>query len=540
MYQLQETKAAPLAVNEMAASAQMEAARAKIEAAFIVAMRRPRSIEMARQRITTTCKNPLFAKDALYQKPVGNKQFVVGPSIRMAEMALMSWGNIRCSSTVIYEDDLKRKVCIEVLDLETNAGYEKEITISKTREKKKGNLKDWDEIISKRKNSQDEETYLVRCTEGEMQMKVSAEESKVIRNSVLRLIPQDIIAEAQAICEDTNRNAIANNRSTQIRAIVDAFAEQGIEVKDLEGYLKHSMSGVSAVELDALRRIYQTIKEGEASWRDYIDNMDVDDSRPKNQENAKKQRAGRPAKKQQETAPPKQEAPKQEAEEDDDFAHEVEIDLEDMVAEQNVDQGKPEPAAEKPAEEKPAEEKKEENPAPKKTRKKRAKKASKKSEEAPEETTTERGFKHRDDPRWQDMIRTWDGDALKNAYKKYTGEEPVALPTGAVADAIIDGMNQKRLEKEAYEKRMEKKPTREEWDAMTLVEKLERANYKLDKATKPDIEKRVKIVASMLNEDMLKEALNQSMLTEEDLETAGPGMLKEFLKEALAAAKEAE
>ncbi len=77
----------PIQYIDPAAAAAAEAAKARIQSAYIMALQKPRNADDARDRILKACKRPAFAERVEFSKPVGGKQ-IKGPSIRFAELAL--------------------------------------------------------------------------------------------------------------------------------------------------------------------------------------------------------------------------------------------------------------------------------------------------------------------------------------------------------------------------------------------------------------------------------------------------------------------
>ena len=99
-----------------------EAAKARIQSAYLMALRKPRDFNQSRDKILTACKRPAFAERVEYSKPVGTKK-IRGPSVRFAEQAILSWGNILTETSIVYEDAEVRRLHILVIDLETNAQH---------------------------------------------------------------------------------------------------------------------------------------------------------------------------------------------------------------------------------------------------------------------------------------------------------------------------------------------------------------------------------------------------------------------------------
>ena len=252
--------------RDPSAVAAAEAARARIESAYLMALNKPRDYDESRDRILHACKRPVFAERVEFSKPVGGRS-IKGPSIRFAELALREWRNVLSDIQVLYEDDMVRRVRVMVLDLETNTSFSKEIQVMKTVERKKAEDR---EIMGERTNTQGQKVYIVRATDDEIHNKEAAMISKVLRNEGLRLIPSDIIDEAIDTARETLRDRDKKDPDAAKKKILDAFSEIGVKPRDLQQYLGHPTDSLNPKELEDLRSIYRAIKDGEARWADYI------------------------------------------------------------------------------------------------------------------------------------------------------------------------------------------------------------------------------------------------------------------------------
>lgn len=258
--------AMPALYTSPAAVAAAETAKAEVQAAFVMAMHRPRSAEQARQNILKLCKKPDFAESVEYSKPVGNTK-ITGLSVRFAEQALREWGNVRTTQRVTYEDDTVRRIMVKVLDLENNAEFSREISVSKTVERKNGKGR---EVLSERKNSYGDTVYIVAATDDEVATKEAAAVAKVIRNEGLRLLPPDLKEEALETARKTLRDRDAQDPDTAMRKITDGFAALGVTVAMLEKFLGHPVAQSSPAEIEDMRKMYRSIKDGESRWSDYM------------------------------------------------------------------------------------------------------------------------------------------------------------------------------------------------------------------------------------------------------------------------------
>lgn len=305
---------------ELAAIAVAAAAKAEVEAAYIMAMKNPRNEDDARARIMKACSSPLFAKKARYSKPVGKVQdsrgqwvqnYVTGPSIRFAEEMIRSWRNVNTRSTTIYDDQNKRVVNITVRDLEANVSYSKEITLDKTVERRNDRDR---EVLGQRVNTNNQIVFVVKATEDELAIKEAANSSKVIRNNGLRLIPQHIIDEAMNEVERIIRERITKDPEAEKRELIDGFTKRGVMPSELERFIGAPIAQFSSDQLFKLREILTSIEEGVVTWAEYLEGTTAEDakemsekSQPETKGKAILDKVGQP------TTQPAQETAKREA-----------------------------------------------------------------------------------------------------------------------------------------------------------------------------------------------------------------------------------
>jgi hypothetical protein len=264
------SKSYELTTTDPSALAMAEAAKARISAMYIMALKKPRNEDQARIRILEACRRPEFADRVEYSKPMGGEKKVRGPSIRFAETALRLWENIESDIQVIYDDPTVRRIKIRMTDLETNASYTKELSIRKTVERKSTRGRTPDEIFGERINTYGDKVYIVAATEDEMMVKESAMISKAIRTEGLRLIPSDIVDEARSVAAETLAKKDSQDPAAAKKKVLDAFAAIGIKPNELEKYLKHKVDTISPAELADLRAVHAALKEGDATWADYV------------------------------------------------------------------------------------------------------------------------------------------------------------------------------------------------------------------------------------------------------------------------------
>lgn len=263
------------AQHETAISASVAHVEAMTKAKFVVALSRPRDWERVTDRLMAACRRPGFAERAIYKKPRGGDKFDEGLSIRFAEEAARAMGNLDTKTLTTYDDINMRKLWVTVMDLESNLTDSREVVIEKTveRRSKKGR-----EVLGERENSYGKKVYIVRATDDELLAKQNALTSKAVRNLQLTFLPADI-AEAclEACYESIRKRDSKGSREDIIARMLDAFEKLGVSEGDILRYLRSpDVNQLSTEQINDLRKIHESLRDGEATWQDYVDAIDRD------------------------------------------------------------------------------------------------------------------------------------------------------------------------------------------------------------------------------------------------------------------------
>jgi hypothetical protein len=258
------------ALVETASTAIAAKAKAMVEARYVMAMRQPRNLDQVRQDLMAECKRPSFAhnKSAYYRKPIGKG--VEGLGIRFVEVALRCMKNVLVETSMTFEDDAKEIHCVSVTDLESNLTYPLDVRVSKTVER--SNPMDDGSYISVRKNSYGKLTYTVPANDDDLLNKRGALISKAVRTLGLRIIPGDLQDEAEEIIKAVRKDDAAKDPDRARKKMVDAFGSLGIKADDLVEYLGHSLDSCSPQEMTDMFALYGAIKDGEATWKQVMEN----------------------------------------------------------------------------------------------------------------------------------------------------------------------------------------------------------------------------------------------------------------------------
>lgn len=273
---------------ETAAQAVAAREKAAVEARYIIAVQRPRNTEQFRVKLLEECKRPGFAEVARYSKPQGQSR-VEGPSIRFVEAALRYFRNVDVSTTTVFDNADVRIIRVVVTDMEGNLGYASEVQVQKTVERKNGKGR---EVLGERVNSYGDKVYIVVATDDEILVKQAALISKSIRTLGLRLLPGDVVEEAQKLVVQTVSKGVVDDPKAALHRLIDAFAELKVMPEDLTAYAGKPLDRLQPKDITELRSIFAAIRDGETTWDEVMAEKDPAGSAEAAQDVAARKLAG--------------------------------------------------------------------------------------------------------------------------------------------------------------------------------------------------------------------------------------------------------
>lgn len=256
--------------SEIAASSMQAEAMAAVQARYIVARQCPRDLVKFRANLLAMCRNPKFADEALYEKPVGGDEMVTDFSIRFAEAVVRFYGNLDVSTEATFDDPQRRKIRITATDLENNATFRADRMLEKTVERKYAG--EDRTVIAQRLNSRRQKVFIVVATEEEFFTKEAAAASKLIRTNVMRFVDEDIKDECHKVIETTLKTAASNDPAARITRLVAAYAKFGVDRDKLNEVLGHPVEQATPDEIVQLTKHWVGLREGE-SWNDIREAM---------------------------------------------------------------------------------------------------------------------------------------------------------------------------------------------------------------------------------------------------------------------------
>lgn len=242
-------------VQSSAGLAELQRSIAETQAAIMLAKQFPRDRPTATDRITTECTRPSLAEAAIYSYPKGGQE-VTGPSIRLAEVLAMNWGNFtfgwKETSRRIASDGVGvSEILTYAWDYETNVRAVREFSVRHFRDTKKGGYP-----------IKDERDIYELCAN---------QAARRMRACVLQIIPGDVVEAAVAQCELTMvTNEVVTEES--IKKLLAAFEPLGVSKSQIEKRIGRKVSvEMSGAVMAQLRKIFTGIRDGMAKPEEFFE-----------------------------------------------------------------------------------------------------------------------------------------------------------------------------------------------------------------------------------------------------------------------------
>lgn len=234
--------------SELAPTSSAAEKQFEIQSAIIIANRFPRNEDVALVKLMKSCDRLTFAEDAEYEFPRAGTQ-IIGPSVHLARESARCWGNIRYGVDIIRDDENSRQIRGWAWDLETNIKVTSEDDFAKSIFRKNGG---W-----------------IKPDERDLRELTNRKGAILERNCILKIIPKDFIEDARTRCNETIKKGITNDPETARKRLILAFSGIGVSPEMLETHLQHPIANSSPAEIEKLRKIYASIKDGNSTWQEY-------------------------------------------------------------------------------------------------------------------------------------------------------------------------------------------------------------------------------------------------------------------------------
>lgn len=217
----------------------MEMVRVEIDSSVATAKQYPRDVKQCRKDLVEYCTmDEETAKECVYALPRGNKE-ITGPSVRMAELAVMSWGNVRAGYRITEITDKYVTAEGVAKDIEKNT---EAMAQAKVR------------IVDRNGK---------RYNDDMIQVAQMAAGAKAYRNAVFKIIPAAFINEAIRAVNKVVEQSASVNLEESIPKTFKLFSQYGVTREDILSFFKlDNDKQLQGSHIVKLRAYYQALVEG--------------------------------------------------------------------------------------------------------------------------------------------------------------------------------------------------------------------------------------------------------------------------------------
>jgi len=225
----------------------------EVQAMAVMAKRFPRDTFEALARIKEACQRRELAEQAFYLYERGGEK-VTGPSIRLAEVVMQSWGNVKAGVIELEQELGESRALAYAWDIQSNTYDEKVFTVPHIRESKK---------LGRVKIESPRDIY-------EMVANMGARRKRACIQAV---IPSFVWVEAEAEIRKTLKAAGATTPfADRLRKLLELFKTRyGVSKEMMERFVGKPIDSFVEDDGVTLQALFTSLKEGAAKKEDFFD-----------------------------------------------------------------------------------------------------------------------------------------------------------------------------------------------------------------------------------------------------------------------------
>ncbi len=235
--------------NNAIADAGQQREIAEVQAAMIIAKKFPRNPIAAMDSILQACTRPSLAEGALYSYSRGGSE-VTGPSIRLAEVAAQSWGNVQFGIRELEQRNGESTVEAFAWDVETNTRQVKVFQVAHKRYTRSGS----------KKLEDPRDIYEMVANQG----------ARRLRACILGVIPGDVIEAAVKQCEQTLKSS-ADTSPEGLKKLLAAFEPFGVTQAQIEKRCQCRLEAIRPAQVVHLKKVYASLRDGMSAASDWFE-----------------------------------------------------------------------------------------------------------------------------------------------------------------------------------------------------------------------------------------------------------------------------
>lgn len=219
-------------------------AQAEVEAAVVVAQRRPRDVPAATAAMREACGHPKVAERAFFAYPKGGQR-ITGPSVYLARELARCWGNVQYGVAELLRDDVAGRSEMQAYawDVQTNTRNAAIFIVPHKRDTRRGaeKLTDLREVYENNANAG----------------------ARRVRECIYSVLPRWFVDEAESICHRTLEDGGGKPLAQRVADAVKLFDDLGVSLDQLERHRGRPSAKWSAQDVAQLVVIYTSLQRGE-------------------------------------------------------------------------------------------------------------------------------------------------------------------------------------------------------------------------------------------------------------------------------------
>lgn len=223
-----------------AAQAEIQRSIAEVQAAIMLAKQFPRDKMDAFDRIVNECCRNTLAESATYSYSRGGQE-VTGPTIRLAEVIALNWGNFQFGWDEAGRANGQSEIIAWAWDCETNVRRTTKFFVRHWRDTKRGGYA-----------LKDERDIYELCAN---------QAARRMRACVLNIIPGDVVEAAIQQCDRTlaSKEAVTPEK---IKLLLEAFDKYGVTKAHIEKRIGRKIDAINGAVMMQLRKIFNGLRDG--------------------------------------------------------------------------------------------------------------------------------------------------------------------------------------------------------------------------------------------------------------------------------------
>lgn len=247
----------------VAPDTRMRQAQAEAAVRYQMAFMLQRDWLDVQSKLLDACANPEFAKEAVWTRVIdGDTKRDL--NVRFAERAQQLMRNIQIDTIPYLMDDLATHHRMSVTDTESNTTVSEVFMVRHTVDRFA--VRPGDTVIREYTNGDGQKVFVVPASDEQIDARKRSLAARVKRSLLLGMMPAEVRAACLAKCIEVMEKEDSVDPAAALKQVVQSFVAAGVETSDLKEYLGKPLQSATLVELQELRTLLASLRDGATTW----------------------------------------------------------------------------------------------------------------------------------------------------------------------------------------------------------------------------------------------------------------------------------